>query len=67
LSRDVDMSVANEPVATAHSHTALPRSSNLTRPLLFLVTPTGWSAEASRVSGRVPGLSFEFSSLTLPF
>jgi hypothetical protein len=57
------MSVANEPVVTAHSQTALPRSSNLTRPLLFRVTPAGWGAAAS----RAPGLSFEFSSLTLPF
>ena len=53
----------NEPVVTAHSQTALPRSSNLTRPLLFRVTPPGCVAEAS----RAPGLSFGFSSLTIPF
>src|SRR6202790_1278184 len=62
LSRAVDTSVANEPVATAHSHTALPRSSNLTRPLLFRATPVGWAPEASRARG----LGFEFSSLTIP-
>jgi hypothetical protein len=30
--------VPNEPVVTAHSQTALPRSSNLTRPVLLLVS-----------------------------
>src|SRR5882762_804012 len=59
LSRAVDTSVANEPVVTAHSQTALPRSSNLTRPLLFRVSPEDGVAGAS----RSPGLSFEFSSL----
>jgi len=57
------------PVLTDHSQTALPRSSNLTRPLLFLVTgasrfgdyePPAFSASAS-------ALAFGLSLLTLPF
>jgi hypothetical protein len=38
LSRALVLSGPNLPVIAAHSHTALPRSSNLTQPVLLVVT-----------------------------
>jgi hypothetical protein len=67
LSRLADTSVPNMPVLTDHSQTALPRSSNLTRPLLFLVTGASRFGDDEPPAFSASALAFGLSLLTLPF
>jgi hypothetical protein len=55
------------PVLTDHSQTALPRSSNLTRPLLFLVTGASRFGDDGPPAFSASALAFGLSLLTLPF
>src|SRR5580704_4551885 len=65
-SRCVETSTPKAPVSTCHSHTALPRSSNLTRPVDL--SPVSFFEDGrSAPLGAGWATGFDFSLLTIPF
>ena len=66
-SRCVETSRPNAPVAICHSHTALPRSSNLTRPVDLSPASAFFEDASGSPAAGLAADGFDLSLLTLPF